>query len=68
MKDFECILGDSEFLDGQLLWYLRPLCAAHVGQQGTHGQTAFNRNSVYNTLRIVYKKDIKIMDVTSSYL
>ena len=27
MKDFECILGDSEFLDGQLLWYLRPLCA-----------------------------------------
>ena len=26
MKDFECILGDSEFLDGQLLWYLRPLC------------------------------------------
>ena len=42
--------------------------AAHFGQQGTHGQTAFNRNSVYNTLRIVYKKDIKIMDVTSSYL
>ena len=26
MKDFECILGDSEILDGQLLWYLRPLC------------------------------------------
>ena len=26
MKDFECILGDSEILDEQLLWSLRPLC------------------------------------------
>ena len=27
MKDFECILGDSEILAEQLLWSLSPVCA-----------------------------------------
>ena len=30
MKDFECILGDSEILAEQLIWYLSPVCVAAV--------------------------------------
>ena len=32
MKDFECILGDSEILAEQLLWSLSPVCGGPANQ------------------------------------
>ena len=46
MKDFKCILGDSEILAEQLLWSLSPVCDGDLDDVGAVASISRDRPSV----------------------